>query len=53
MDKFTIRLSDAQFKVIVERIDPEKNNAIDYHDFLELFEVRGNRGKNNNNNNNI
>ncbi|XP_063969764.1 EF-hand calcium-binding domain-containing protein 6-like isoform X1 [Lytechinus pictus] len=40
MDKFTIRLTDAQFKVIVEKLDPEKNNAIDYHDFLGLFEVR-------------
>ncbi|XP_072165535.1 EF-hand calcium-binding domain-containing protein 6-like isoform X2 [Diadema setosum] len=40
MDKFTLRLNDDQFRVIVDRLDPEKNNRIDYHDFLDQFEIR-------------
>ncbi|XP_071791136.1 EF-hand calcium-binding domain-containing protein 6-like [Asterias amurensis] len=40
LDKFTIRLNEQQFKGLVAQLDPYNDNCIDYHTFLDLFEVR-------------
>ncbi|KAJ8031739.1 EF-hand calcium-binding domain-containing protein 6 [Holothuria leucospilota] len=40
LEKFTIRLSPYQFQGLVEHLDPENKNAIDYHTFLDTFEQR-------------
>ncbi|PIK51188.1 putative EF-hand calcium-binding domain-containing protein 6 [Apostichopus japonicus] len=43
LEKFTIRLSPYQFQGLVEHLDPENNNSIDYHTFLDTFEPRETR----------
>ncbi|XP_022111865.1 EF-hand calcium-binding domain-containing protein 6-like [Acanthaster planci] len=40
LDKFTIRLKEQQFKGLVAKLDPNNENNINYHAFLDLFEVR-------------
>ncbi|XP_077999888.1 EF-hand calcium-binding domain-containing protein 6-like isoform X2 [Glandiceps talaboti] len=40
LETFTIRMTDTQFKELVEKLDPYHDNFIDYHQFLDLFEAR-------------
>ncbi|XP_006816237.1 EF-hand calcium-binding domain-containing protein 6-like [Saccoglossus kowalevskii] len=40
IETFTIRLTDSQFKELLLLLDPYHDNFIDYHQFLDLFEVR-------------
>ncbi|XP_070545178.1 EF-hand calcium-binding domain-containing protein 6-like isoform X2 [Ptychodera flava] len=40
LETFTIRLTDSQFKELLLVLNPYHDNFIDYHQFLDLFEVR-------------
>ena len=40
MEKFSVRLSDGQFKELLTIVDPTHSNEISYHKFLDLFEPK-------------